>query len=325
MHLPKATTSPDMIAALTDLAERQFGIARRAQLVARGMSSHAVDAELSARRWQALNPLVVAMHNGPLTLQQKWSAAVLSAEGPACLAGRTAAHAAGLVGWEVDPIHVLVRRGAKVNDVAGVPIKVHESRRFEPTDIHRTRTPPQVSIERALIDAAVWSTAARTACGLLAAGVQQRKTSASRLQVVLEGAGRVRHRRLLLAVLRDIDGGAQAVSELDFLRFCQRNRLPRPALQVRLDARGRRRYLDATFRRADGKLIGVEIDGAAHLVVGTYWSDMIRQNDIVIGGRRVLRFPSAFVYANDQVAVSQLRSALRLPTSLSERRPPMAG
>ena len=254
------------------------------------------------------------MHNGPLTLEQQWSAAVLSAEGPCGLTGRTCIQAAGVVGWEVEPIHIVVERGAKVNPITELSLKVHESRRFSLEDLHPTRTPPQVRVERGLVDAAVWSPSPRTACGLLAAGIQQRKTTAGRLRDTLEIAGQVRHRRLLLSVLTDIEGGAQAVSELDFLRFCRRNGFPRPELQDRRDRRGRRRYLDATFRRADGRVIAVEIDGAAHLVVGTYWSDMIRQNDLVIGGDKVLRYPSAYIYANDPVAVAQLREALMIPT-----------
>lgn len=70
--------------------------------------------------------------------------------------------------------------------------------------------------------------------------------------------------------------------------------------------------------------MSVEIDGAAHLVVATYWSDMLRQNDVVIGGRRVLRYPSAYIYADDPQAVAQLRAALHL-SDLSERHPPIAG
>lgn len=126
----------------------------------------------------------------------------------------------------------------------------------------------------------------------------------------------MQHRRLLSAVLNDIEGGAQAMSEVAFLRFCRRNRLPRPVLQaVRLDRHGKRRYLDATFKRRDGRLLRVEIDGALHLVVRTYWDDMSRGNELVIGDERLLRFPSYVVHASDPVAVDQLRRALDLSGS----------
>jgi hypothetical protein len=313
----------DSVAALAALAERQVAVATRAQLREVGLTVGQVNAHLEARRWRELGPTVIALHNGPLTLEQQWWAAVLACEAPAALAARTAAQAGGLTGWEVEPVHILVPRGAKVNEVADVSSKVHESRRFTADDIHPTRTPPQVTIERALVDAAVWSPRPRTACGVLAAGVQQRLTTARRLQEVLEGAGRVRHRRLLLSVLADIEGGAQAVSEIDFLRFCRRHGFPKPTLQSRADTKGKRRYLDATFIRSDRRLIGVEIDGAAHLLVTTYWHDMRRLNDLVIDGRRVLRFPSAAIYADDPDAVAQLRAALQ-HGHVSERRGPLA-
>jgi len=74
-------------------------------------------------------------------------------------------------------------------------------------------------------------------------------------------AGRVRHKRMLVALCRDLVGGAQALSEVEFLAFCRRHGLPRPELQVRLDTAGRRRYLDAMFRLTSGRVVRVEIDG----------------------------------------------------------------
>jgi hypothetical protein len=304
--------------ALVALAARQFDVATRVQLLEAGLTRAEVDAQLDGRRWRAISSTVIVLHNGPLIQAQQWMAAVLTAEAPTGLAGRTAAQAAGLVGWGVAPVHIVVRRGAKVNPIDEFSIKVHESRRFTAADLIE-RTPRRVSTERALVDGAVWSTHPRTACGLIAAGVQQRLTTASRLRETLAVAGQVRHRRLLYAVLGDIEGGAQAVSELDFLRFCRRHGFPRPTLQVRVDGRGRRRYLDAEFQRHDGRRIGVEIDGAIHLVAATYWSDMSRLNDLVIGGRRILRFPSSVIYADDPQAVEQLGAALDL-RHLSDRR-----
>ena len=78
------------------------------------------------------------------------------------------------------------------------------------------------------------------------------------------------------------------------------------------DRYGRRRYLDATFRRAGGSLLRAEIDGVLHLVVRTYWDDMARGNELVIGDEKVLRFPSYIVHANDPIALEQLRRALNL-------------
>ncbi len=230
------------------------------------------------------------------------------------MCGRTAAAADGLAGWEDDVIHVLVRRGERPSPLPGLAIRVHESRRYEEArDRHPSRTPPRTRLERSLVDAAVWSRSERTACGLLVAGVQQRLTRAERLAGELQAAGRVRHHRLLLQVLHDVAGGAQALSELDFARFCRRHRLPEPERQVvRRDPDGRRRYLDAVLRRRDGVAVAVEIDGAVHLVAETYWSDMARGNEVVIGGDRLLRFPRIALELDEHMVADQLRRALWL-------------
>jgi hypothetical protein len=150
----------------------------------------------------------------------------------------------------------------------------------------------------------------------MAAAVQQRLTDADKLLAELISAGAVRHRRLLAAVLTDIGGGAHAVSEIDFVRFCARNGLPKPTHQaVRRDSKGRRRYLDATLVGPRGRIVRVEIDGALHLVVQTYWSDMYRGNDLSIGREVALRFPSFVIHANDPEALDQLRRALDLSGS----------
>jgi hypothetical protein len=312
------TVDGELLIALSELAETQSGVIRRDQSLAVGLSKNVIEAMLAARRWQARGQIVLVMHNGELTYRQQLWAAVLNAGFPSGLAARTAATDQGLVGWRPECIEILVPKGTLIPPGLGLPVKVHESRRFTAEDLHVGRALPQVRVERALVDAAAWSRSPRTACGVLAAGVQQRLTTASRLRDELLEAGKIRHRRLLLAAVTDIEGGAQAVSEMDFLKFCRRNGMPRPEMQaVRKDGSGRRRYLDATFRRHDGKLIRVEIDGALHLVVLTYWSDMYRGNELVIGRESVLRFPSFVIYANDPQAVRQLRRALDL--SLSQR------
>jgi hypothetical protein len=187
-------------------------------------------------------------------------------------------------------------------------VRVHVSRRYDGFDIHETRTPPQVRAERALVDAAAWSSTPRRACGILAAGVQQQLTTATRLRSELIGAGFVRHRKVLLAVLGDIEGGARSLAEVDLGIIARKAGLPPPRRQaVRTDSGGRRRYLDADFGA-----FSVEVDGAVHLLPLTYWNDMSRQNDIVIGsGRPILRF-STIALRTDRAAVArQLAAAAR--------------
>ena len=293
---------------LHDIAERQDGVATRAQLRDLGYDREAVRSQLAARRWQAFGPRVVVLHNGPLTpRQQRWRA-VLS-QHHAALAGPTAAAEHGLSGFSddgADMVHVLVPHGSRVASIPGV--KLHFSRRFSEVDIAPGRSIPTVRIDRALIDAASWTLAPRKACGLLAASVQQRLTTAARLRTELRLSPRARHRALLTLVLGDIEGGADSFAEIDFGRLARRAGLGPPRRQVfRLDRAGRRRWLDADFGS-----FSAEVDGAVHLRPLRYWDDMERQNDLVIAtAKPILRFSTvAFRLATDAV-VAQLAAAGR--------------
>jgi hypothetical protein len=164
-----------------------------------------------------------------------------------------------------------------------------------------------------LVIAAGTFAAPRPAAGILAAGVQQRLLSAPQLGRVLEDSPRTRHRSVLLAAVRDIGQGAEALSEIDFARLCHRFKLPAPTRQaVRIQHDGRRRYLDAQWTRADDRVVAAEVDGALHLTPRRWWDDQYRQNELTIAGTIVLRFPSTVVRTEPKLVADQLRRALRL-------------
>ena len=124
-------------------------------------------------------------------------------------------------------------------------------------------------------------------------------------------AGQVCHRSLLRAVLHDIGGGAQALSEIDLVPVCRHAGVEIVGRQrVRNGSAGRRRYIDAEVRSAlTGRSALVEVDGALHLVARSYWEDMHRGNELVIGGDRVLRFPTVAIRAEPAVVADQLGRA----------------
>jgi very-short-patch-repair endonuclease len=113
--------------------------------------------------------------------------------------------------------------------------------------------------------------------------------------------------------MHDIAGGAEALSEIDFARLCRRHGLPMPLRQVvRREASGRRRFVDALWRRPDRRTVVAEVDGALHLVARRWWDDQLRQNELVLSDAIVLRFPSVVVRAEPGIVVDQLRRALRV-------------
>lgn len=318
LHDTVAERSRQSLFRALSLAGSQAGVVHRAQLRTAGLTRSALDAQLESGRWRSVGPLLAVTHNGPLTPEQQEWVAVLSAAGPVALAGRTAAAKDGLTGWSTPGIEIVVPRGARPSLPDDVPVIVHESRRFTENDIHPVRRPPRTRLPRSVVDGAVWSADPRSACGLLCAAVQQRLVTSMQLRAELIAAGNVRHRNLLRATLADIDGGAQALSEIDVVRIIHRHHLPvRVERQVVRVHQGRRRYLDVTLTAKSGRRIHLEIDGALHLLARSYWDDMLRGNELVIAGDRVLRFPTIALRLDECVVVDQIARALNLPSPLA--------
>ena len=304
---PPATAYP-----VPRLLRVQSGVATRRQLAEAGVSESHLRAQLAGGRWQELNDQVICTHNGPLSINQRRWAVGLSAQGPWAMCGLTGMELGGVRGYEDDRVHVLVVRGAQVLPLADVAVKVHESRRFHPDDVTTADGLPTTSLARSTIDAAAWTADVLTASRIFVAPVQQRLTAPWALRRQLSEAGQVRHRRVLRALAEDLYGGAQALSEVEFLRFCRRHGFPKPRCQVRMDSGGRRRYLDAEFRAPDGRIVRVEVDGGVHLTLAARWADTSKDNDSILDRKLVLRFPSVAIYTDDSVAVGQLCRALGL-------------
>ena len=257
---------------------------------------------------------IVATGNGRLTGDQHLWVAVLAAGTGAVLAGATAATESGVRGLRREPIHVLVpaERHAPRRRLGGLPIDmpsvlVHRSAVLPASHLQLGR-PWRTSTARSLVDAAAWARTDDEARTALAVGCQQRRVTVAELREVVDALPRARRRALIVETLHDIAGGAQALSEIDFVRLCRRAGLPPPDQQCkRRDATGRWRYLDAYWRAFR---LHVEVDGAHHMDVRHWAADMRRQNDVWIAGDRILRFPAWLVRSRPDEVAAQLRAAL---------------
>lgn len=272
---------------------------------------------VTSGKWQRPCQGVLVTHSGPLTWCQMLRVALLAAGPRAALGGLTAAWLDGFRGFgdqapdEERPIHLLTPVGYSRRALLPLPtMKLHYTRVLTELDVHPVRAPRRTRTARSLVDAAAWRTTDRGAMAVLAAGVQQGKTRVDDLRAVLDRIRTVRRRRLMYEILMDIEGGAQALSELDFSRKVVRQfRLPEPSRQVgRRDSRGRQRWIDVVWE--EQKVI-VEIDGAQHIEPLEQWDDMQRDNDFSAEGYRVLRFPAWLVRRNPDYVARQIMQALR--------------
>jgi hypothetical protein len=291
--------------SLADLVARQCGVLTRRQLQSADFSEARTRRAIAAKRWRAFGRNVVVLQNAPLTAEQRLWVAVLLPEKPAALAGLSGAAVAGLRGFEPEQVHVLVTHDTQTR----LPrwVRLHESRRFSPADIDTSAGPPRTRTARSVIDAAAWSRSPRRACAILCASVQQRLTTPGRLLAELHIAGAVRHAAVMREILGDISGGGHTLAEIDLGPLARRAGLPRPRRQApRREPNGKLRYVDAEFDLPDGTVLAVEIDGAVHLQPESWWDDSRRQNEIVIGGQPVLRFPSLTLRIEPQRVVDQL-------------------
>ena len=283
----------------------QAGVASRAQLAAFGLTPSHVRWAVADGRWQLFGRNVVVLGNTPLTHDQQAWVAVLMPGKPAALAGLSAAAAGGLRNFEPEEIHVVVRHATHVGAPAWV--KIHESRRFTTGDIVPASSPPRTRAPRAIIDAATWSKWPRRACTILCAAVQQRVVTAIQLEDELRLAGHVRHVAIMRDILGDIGGGGHTLAEIELGTLARKADLPPPRRQrLRREHGGKLRWLDAEFDLPDGTVLVVEVDGAAHTQIESWVDDSDRQNEIVIGGRPVLRFPSLTIRLNERRVIDQL-------------------
>jgi len=265
-------------------------------------------------RWRKVCHGILVNQTTPLTREQSAWVAVLAAGDGALLAGLAAARAGGLTGrWRREAFDVIIPAGrlvsARVRRLGpGLPaVVVHRTRHLP--DEHRQRArPDRTSMARSVVDAAQWASTDDDAIGIVAAACQQGRVTATEIRRVLDGMPQARRRRVVMPALADIDGGAGALSEIDFVGLCRRFGLPRPDLQERrVDAAGRVRYLDAYWR---GYRLHAEVDGAHHMDVRQWTADMRRQNDVWLAGDRILRFPAHLCRSRPGEVAATLRAAL---------------
>lgn len=245
-----------------------------------------IKSQLSAHRWVRLLRGVYAVHTGEPSIGAWWWATHLYYGSDSALAGRSA-----LQGWGVSdprqPVEILIPFHRRCTDAAGF-VHVRRCRVMPPTRSPR-RLPPCVTAEYAVIDVAQDCESEREAAAVITDACQAGVTTAARLRTAANRLPRVRNRRLLLALLLDIDDGALSVLEIDGLRsIFQAHGLPSGRGQAREHQGERLVYRD---RRIDPYPLVVEFDGRrGHADPAGRLRDHRRDNAVTLSGRATLRF-----------------------------------
>jgi hypothetical protein len=273
--------------AVSELLRAQDGVVSRRQLLALEVTDSEIERKLRRREWARVHGGVYVEHTGPLTWPQRaWAAVLFYA--PAALAGSSALRAANIRGHhQADdaPLRICVEAGRTVR--SRPDIFVERLAHWESwTQTHLS--PPRQRLEHALVYTASAKVREDEAVALLADAVQQGRTTPGRLVAALEEHSRLRHRRLLLEILRDVDAGAYSVLERHYLVRVERpHGLPTAERQRRVK-QGR----SPAFRDVDYIELGtsVELDGRiGHEEAADRWADLDRDLAAVVAGDLTLR------------------------------------
>lgn len=229
--------------------KQQSGVVTYAQLIEGGWTWPAIRRALRRHELTRLHPRVYVGHTGPPTpLQRAW-AAVLACE-PAALCGPSA--------YRLDegPVHVAVERTRR--QAPPVDVVLHHVTGLA-GKIRAGTWPPRLAFEHNLTLLLQAARSETEVVALLAEHVGRRGVTAAAVRRAVAAHPRLHRRRLVLALLDDIEGGVESVLEHGYLTRVERaHGLPRPDRQVvRAGADG----VERQDIRYDRYGVVIELDG----------------------------------------------------------------
>jgi hypothetical protein len=293
-------------ARIAALADRQYGVVARPQLLALGVDRAAIDRRLAAGLLIPLHRGVYAVGHRRLRIEGRWLAAVLAAGDGAVLSHRDAA---ALHGMRKAPESRKVTVTTPARARSTPALWVHARRRLAAEDVTTVRGIPATSPARTLVDLASMLTAAQLSAtlgetdrrGLLDPAAVHR---ALRRTKGRHGQG---HQRLLTALdAHEQHGLTLLLSELEerFLDLVMGAGLPRPQLNVPVAGVS----VDALWPQ---QRLVVELDGWAHHKErhAAAW-DREKTNRLQLAGYDVLRFMHGDLVGAPDAVAAAVRAAL---------------
>lgn len=288
------------------LLHQQDGVLSRAQAQQCGLDDDDLERLIRRRELARVHPGVYVDRTGPPSWPQlAWAALLFHA--PAALADVSALRAHG--------IRSVPGASGSAAGQGTVHIAVDASRRVVPppgvvvvrrAGLERRAlmnlSPPRLRPEEALLDVASGCADESDAVSVLADACQTGATTAARLHATLVARPRLPRRRLLLAVLDDVAGGALSVLERRYLALVERaHGLPVAGRQVRVVLRAGVTYRDVDYARQG---VVLELDGRfVHRGPDREWADLERDVGCLVRGDAPVRLGWNHVLAPCRLAV----------------------
>ncbi|MBS1868767.1 MAG: DUF559 domain-containing protein [Actinobacteria bacterium] len=299
----RTQTDSDPISAL---AEQQYGVVARRQLLDLGVTQRAIQGRLSRGIFIPLHRDVYAYGHRQLRLEGRWLAAVLAAGDGAVLSHRDAAALHGMR-KPPDSRKVSVSAPTHRREIAGVWL--YARRQLTAEDVTNVKGIPTTSPARTLVNLAPMLTAGQLQATLGEAdrrGLLDVRATARALRRT-KGRHGPGHERLSAALVAHQQRGITLVrSELEerFLDLIIKARLPQPALNATTAGY----QVDALWPTA--RLV-VELDGwAHHKERQAAAQDRDKTNRLQLAGYRVLRFMHADLVHRPAQTAATIRAAL---------------
>jgi very-short-patch-repair endonuclease len=271
-------SDPD--ALITRIATKQYGVVSRDQLRTAGLSSTGVARRVAAGRLHRIHRGVYAVGHRSLSHEGGWMAAVLAHGEGAVLSHRSAAALWGIRHPRNGPVDITVTGTTGRTTRAG--ISLHRSTTLIASSCTRRRGIPVTTPARTLADLR----------GLL---------SPAQL------ASAVREAEFLgLGVGGDVST-ERARTDLEqlFVALCRRHRLPKPAVNAKLD-----RY-EVDFLWPEHRLV-IEVDGwESHRTRSAFEEDRARDARLKLLGYEVLRFTWRQVASDADGVARTIRALIR--------------
>jgi very-short-patch-repair endonuclease len=293
-------------AVVARLAERQYGVVARWQLLELGLGEDAIDHRLAIGRLHPVARGVYAVGHRVISARGGGMAAVLSSGSGAVLSHSSAAALWDIRGWGPGPVEVIVPRKSTSSRL----IRRHHS--VLPADEMTTHEGIPVTIApRTVFDLAAISTVDRVESLIRQAEYQRLHDRLSLIDIIDRYPRRRGVKRLRTALTRIESlpaGRTRSPLEARFLPFLRRHRLPHPRLNDWISV-GQKRFQVDCHWPGTGQI--VELDSwEAHGTRSAFREDRARDRVLRTAGYAVTRISWAQLDDEPEAVASDLRTLL---------------